>query len=74
VFASLTKQGGVKFEMDSSVPAYKLDVFLANLTMKNALERVLKASGMKHELTDRATVRVFKPEQTDANRVTISHP
>lgn len=72
VFASFGKQTGVSFEVDKSVPAYKLDAFLIDTSLRYALDRILKATGLKYDLTDHATIRIYKPTSPDTNRVAIS--
>lgn len=74
VFESFAKQAGVKIEIDKSVPAYKLDAFLINTSLRYALERVTKAVGVDFELTDHASIRIFKPTPVDPNHVALSAP
>lgn len=74
VFAAFGKQTGTTIEVDKSVPAYKLDAFLINTSLRYALERVTKAAGLEFELTDHATIRIYKPVPIDPNHVAIIKP
>ncbi len=71
VFLAFGKQTGTTIEVDKSVPAYKLDAFLINTSLRYALERVTKAAGLEFELTDHASIRIFKPTPVDPNHVAV---
>ncbi len=61
VFAEFGKQAGVKIEVDPSVPAYKLDAYLLDTSLKYGLDVVCDATKLKWVATDYGTIRVTKP-------------
>ena len=64
VLAEFTRQTKVNFEVDPLVPAYKLDAFLSKLTLRQALDRITKATNLCYEFTDHRTIRVYRAGQT----------
>lgn len=48
VFAAFAEQSGATIELDSAVPAYRVDAFFVKTSLKYALDRVCKAAGLKH--------------------------
>lgn len=69
VLNEFARQTGIMIELDPSVPAYKLDAVLVDMSLQSALERVTKAANLGYRLTDRMSILVFP---TDPNRVSIS--
>lgn len=56
--AELTKQTGVQIEVDSAVPAYRLDAFLLKTSLKYALDRITKAARLNYTFTDRNSILI----------------
>jgi type II secretory pathway component GspD/PulD (secretin) len=71
LFADIAKQTGVALEVATSVPAYKLDAFLNDTSLKFALDTVCKAAGLEYKFTDNQSILIAKPEK-EANRVAIN--
>jgi hypothetical protein len=70
VFAEFAKQTKVVLELDKTVPNFKLDAYLTNVTLGSALTRVTDATGLKYKFTDRLTILIYKPD--DGNKIAIS--
>lgn len=68
VVESLAKQAGVLITLDASVPALKLDAFLAGASLKYALDTLTKATGLTYTLTNDRAIIISKP---NANRVAV---
>jgi len=62
VLADLSKQTGVKIELDKATPKYKIDAFLVGTSLKYALDVLTKATGLEYRLTDNCSIFVCKPE------------
>lgn len=62
LFATLGKQAGVTIEVEGSVPAYKIDAYLINTSLRYALDRVTEATALKYRFTDNKTLEIYKPE------------
>lgn len=63
LIASLSQQTGIAIEIDPKVPAYKLDAFLINTSLKYALDEITSAAGLTYKFTDRKSICVnVKPE------------
>lgn len=58
LFDELSKQTGVKIVVDDKVPAYKLDAYLINTSLRYALNRVTKAAGLQWKLPPDRTVLI----------------
>jgi len=58
LFADLSKQSGVKIVVDEKVPAYKLDAFLINTSLRYALNSVTKAAGLTWKLPADQTILI----------------
>ncbi len=71
LFADLSKQTGVKIVVDEKVPAYKLDAFLINTSLRYALVKVTHAAGLEWKLPQNRTV--FITVSLEANNVSIVH-
>jgi hypothetical protein len=70
VFAEFSKQTGVAIEIEKAVPAYKIDAFLINASLRYSLDAITQAAGLRYRLTDRQSIEIYKTE-TEQNRVTI---
>lgn len=70
LFEEITKQTGVKIEIASGVPQYRLDAYLINTSLKYALDTVTDATGLAYKFTDNLTIQIYKPEK-EANKVVI---
>lgn len=64
VFAELSKQTGIEFEITSKVPSYKLDAYLIDTSLKFALDTIVKAAGLEYKLTDDMSIRIDKSPGT----------
>lgn len=60
VFASLDKQAKVTIEMDTSVPAYRVDAFFVGSSLRYAMDQICKAAGLRYEFADNKIV-VYGP-------------
>jgi hypothetical protein len=69
VFAELSKQTGVKIEVDPSVPAYKLDAFLIRTSLRYALDQVGAAAKLLYKFTDTNTILIYRPVEN--GRITL---
>lgn len=70
ILAEFTKQTQVPFELDPSVPAYKLDAFLTKVTLKDALAQICAAAKLEMVFTEKQTILIKK--KTEENRVSLS--
>lgn len=63
VFKEFEKQTGIKIEVKENVPAYKIDAFLIDTSLKYALDVVTIAAGLKWSKTDNKTILIeLKPK------------
>jgi type II secretory pathway component GspD/PulD (secretin) len=62
LFAEMSKQTGVKIVVDAKVPAYKLDAFLINTSLRYALNKVTHAAGLAWKLPQNRTVVITSGE------------
>lgn len=62
VFTTLGKQAGITIDVAASVPAYKIDAYLVNTSLKYALDMVTEATALKYRFTENQTIEVYKPE------------
>ncbi|MCC7434424.1 MAG: hypothetical protein IT363_07045 [Methanoregulaceae archaeon] len=69
LFTELGKQTEITFEVDSAVPAYKLDALLTKLSLKSALTQICEATKLEYVLTDRLTILIRK--KTEENRIVL---
>lgn len=63
VIAEFGKQTHLKFEVDPSVPAYRLDAFLTKLSLKQALDQITKAAKLEYEFTKRRSILIRPAEE-----------
>ncbi len=62
VLDTFAEQAGVKIELDPHIPAYKLDAFLLNTSLKYALDEVTHAANLAYKFTDHQTILITNPE------------
>ncbi len=62
VFKEISKQTKVKIEVSPSVPAYKLDVYLIDTSLRFALDNVTKAAGLAYRKTDQLSIVIEAPD------------
>jgi type II secretory pathway component GspD/PulD (secretin) len=72
LFAQLGKQTGLTIEVDPAVPAYKLDAYLINTSLKYALDQITGAAKLQYKLTDNMSILITKP--VEQNRVAVIDP
>ncbi|MFM9872065.1 MAG: hypothetical protein ACKVQS_01215 [Fimbriimonadaceae bacterium] len=60
VFEEFTRQTGIKIEVDSSVPDYKLDAFLIDTSLKYSLDVICDAAKLKWSKTEFGTIKIEK--------------
>lgn len=60
VFADLSLQTGVIIEVADSVPAYKVDAYLLDTSLKFGLEALCGPAGLKWKLTDTMSILIEK--------------
>ncbi|MFI5386518.1 MAG: hypothetical protein ACHQ50_10410 [Fimbriimonadales bacterium] len=70
VFDAMARQADIKIEVDKSVPNYKLDASLNHSTIRNALDKVTEATGLKYRFTDHLSILIFKPD--DGSKIAVS--
>lgn len=70
VMQEFAQQTGVPITVDASVPAYKLDAFLVDTSLKYAMDLISRAAKLQYRL-EPGGLRIWKP---DENRVTIINP
>jgi type II secretory pathway component GspD/PulD (secretin) len=58
LMAALGKQAGVTIEVDPKVPAFKLDAYLINTSLKYALDQITEAAGLRYRFTDRLSISI----------------
>jgi len=58
VFAEFSKQTGIKIEVSSNVPQYKLDAFLNATSLKYALDVITQAADLVYTRTDMKTILI----------------
>ncbi len=72
LFADISKQTGVVIEVEKSVPAYKLDAFLINTSLKYGLDEITQAAGLAYRFTDSLSIEIYKPAApVESNRVLV---
>jgi hypothetical protein len=62
VLEAFGKQAGVTIEVDPQVPAYKLDAFLLNTSLRYALDQVTRAANLIYRFTDHRSILVMQAE------------
>lgn len=62
VMELLAKQSGVTIEISEDVPAFKLDAFLINTSLKFALDEITRATKLKYRFSDQLSIIVEKKE------------
>lgn len=60
VMAAFSKQTGVPIEVSEDVPAYKLDAYLINTSLKYGLDRITEAAKLGYKFTDQGTLLISK--------------
>lgn len=68
LMTEISRQTGIAVEVDPSVPAYKVDAFLINTSLKYSLDLIAKAASLEYIFTDRRSILLRKP---DENRVSL---
>jgi type II secretory pathway component GspD/PulD (secretin) len=71
LFSDLSRQTGVKIVVDDKVPAYKLDAFLINTSLRYALNKITRAAGLTWKLPPNRTI-LITPDAT-ASTVAMVH-
>lgn len=56
----MAKQTGVTIEISEEVPAFKLDAFLINTSLKFALDEITRATKLKYRFTDQLSIVIEK--------------
>lgn len=62
VLEEFTAQTGIAIEIDPKVPAYRMDAFLINTSLRFALEQVTRAANLCYKFTDHDTIIVAPRE------------
>ncbi len=62
VIGLIAQQSGVTIEVAEDVPAYKLDAFLINTSLKYALDQITRATKLKYRFTDQMTIAIEPKE------------
>ncbi|MBX3118143.1 MAG: hypothetical protein KF784_03695 [Fimbriimonadaceae bacterium] len=74
IIADISKQTGVTLEVSADVPAYKMDAFLINTSLKYALDTICEATKLSYKLTNNLSILIERAEPVTAqnqNRVAV---
>ncbi len=73
IIADIAKQTGITLEIAPDVPAYKLDAFLIETSLKFALDTICDATKLSYKLTNNMSIRIEKPTAAaqNQNRVAV---
>ncbi|MFQ3587921.1 MAG: hypothetical protein SNJ74_08460 [Fimbriimonadaceae bacterium] len=70
LMVEIARQTGVTIEVAPEVPAYRLDAFLIDTSLKYALDTITHATGLTYRLTNHQSVRIeVKPVETSRVQV-----
>lgn len=73
VLANLSVQTDVAIEIDGNVPAFRIDAFLIDTSLKFALDQITAAAGIRYRFTDNRSIRIFRDApKPETSRVTLS--
>jgi len=62
VFTAFSEQSGAKIQLDPTVPAYKLDAYLNNTSLKYALDTITKMAKLTYRFTDPTSITISLPK------------
>ncbi|MBN9502110.1 MAG: hypothetical protein J0H02_10090 [Armatimonadetes bacterium] len=68
VMDTLADQSGAPIEVAKDVPAYKLDAFLINTSLKYALDQITKATKLEYHFTDEGTILISPAKSAQSVR------
>lgn len=68
VFRTFSQQTMFIIDVDQSVPAYKIDAFLVNVSLKDALTTICDAANLEYVLTDQRTILIRQKRTTPGPR------
>ncbi|MBC8065146.1 MAG: hypothetical protein H7Y17_09975 [Chlorobia bacterium] len=60
VIALLAQQTGITIQLADDVPAFKLDAFLINTSLKFALDEITRATKLRYRFTDQLSIAIEK--------------
>lgn len=60
VFEEFSKQTGIQIDVDASVPAYKVDAYLIDTSLKYGLDVLCEAAKLKWVATEKGTIKITK--------------
>lgn len=70
LMVEIARQTGVTIEVAPEVPAYRLDAFLIDTSLKYALDTITNATGLTYRLTNHQSIRIeVKPVETSRVQV-----
>lgn len=58
LMAELGRQTGLKIEVDSKIPKYRIDAYLIDTSLKYALDQISAAANLRYRLTDRFSIEI----------------
>lgn len=58
LMAELGRQTGLKIEVDTKIPKYRIDAYLINTSLKYALDQIVTAANLRYRLTDRFSIEI----------------
>lgn len=62
LFGQFAKQANIKIELGPEVPAYRIDAYLMNTSLKYALDKITDAAGLEYRFTDNYSIAISKPK------------
>lgn len=67
--ADIGKQTGVTLEVAADVPAFKLDAYLLNTSLKYALDTICSAAKLQYKFTDNLSIEISKAEPSNGVKI-----
>ena len=69
LFGEFAKQANVRIELGPEIPAYRIDAYLLNTSLKYALDKITDAAGLEYKFTENYSIAISKPK---GDRVAIN--
>lgn len=70
LMVEISRQTNVTIEVAPEVPAYRLDAFLIDTSLKYALDTITNATGLTYRLTNHQSIRI-EPRPVETSRVQL---
>lgn len=59
LMGELGRQTGLKIEVDSKIPKYRIDAYLIDTSLKYALDQISAAANLRYRFTDRFSIEII---------------